>query len=616
MLKITPKQSIQSIEIFFSYSQEDRELRDKLANHLSILKQDKVINDWHEGEISAGQVKADEIERHLNSSRIILLLISSDFLASDKIWQRDVTLAMKKHNNQEACVIPVLLRPCEWKSAQFGGLQALPRNEEAITSWQNQDEAFKEVAKEIRKAIEAKSDYISIPQTSKRKFKIPWRGLRHTSITSVIITFLVIGMRVMGVFEKSELLFFDRMMQNQSTESQDSKLLLVEITDDDRKQYSSDKNPKIDEISQNGASLSDKVIFELLDKLIEKNPRVIGIDIYRDFSAYYPKLKKLFKDKEKSKSLIFVCKFPYTLKENDKGYDPPPDVPIEQVGLSDLLDDSDGIIRRQLLTMGTPETTNSQCRNKEKKEMESFSFKVAQKYLAKDNKLKSYSKPNENGSFKSGNTVLQPLETLIQGGYNLKKNSFDGYQILLNYRRQLYHQNIAQKTNVRKVLNNEIDNDLVKDKIVLIGTPIESFDAGHATPFSSSSVEEAKMRGLYLQAQMVSQLVSAVSDQEPRPLLKVSSIGDEILLILIGSIVGSILPQLYRRSKYFLFILGGSYLSCILIFYFICLLFFSLSTKRWIPFFSPTCAFTLSVGVVIILVELQSSKKIKSQQHF
>ncbi|MDF5706657.1 MAG: CHASE2 domain-containing protein [Nostoc sp. S4] len=613
MLQLAPKQSI---EIFFSYSQEDRKLRDKLANHLSILKHEKVITDWYEGEISAGQVSADEIERHLNSSRIILLLISADFLASEKLWQRDVTLAMKRHNAKEACVIPVLLRPCEWKSAQFGSLQALPRNEEAITSWQNQDEAFKEVAKEIRKAIEAKSDYISIPQTSKRRFKIPWRSLCATVFTSVPITLLVIGMRVMGVFEKSELLFFDRMMQNQPTESQDSKLLLVEITSDDIEYYNSDKNKKEYEISQKGASLSDKVIFQLLNSLIQKNPRVIGVDVYRDFSAYDPKLSKLFQDKEKSKLLIFVCKFPYTLEENDKGYDPPPDVPIEQVGLSDLLDDGDGVIRRQLLTMGTPETTNSRCRNKEKKEMESFSFKVAQKYLATDNKLKSYTKPNENGSFKSGNTVLQPLETLTQGGYNLKNNSFDGYQILLNYRRQLSDHNIAQKTNVRKVLNNEIDDDLVKDKIVLIGTPSEGFDPDHATPFSSSKEGGKKMRGLYLQAQMVSQLVSAVSDREPRPILKVSSIGDEILLILIGSIVGSILPQLYRRSRYFLFILGGNYLFLILSFYFICLLFFSLSTKRWIPFFSPTCAFTLSVGVVIILVELQSPKKIRSQQYF
>ncbi|MBW4671095.1 MAG: CHASE2 domain-containing protein [Cyanomargarita calcarea GSE-NOS-MK-12-04C] len=607
MLKVVPRESI---EIFFSYSQEDSKLRDKLANHLSILKRQKVITDWHEGEISAGQVSADEIEKHLNSARIILLLISSDFLASEKLWQRDVTLAMKRHDAEEACVIPVLLRPCEWKSAQFGGLQALPKNEEAITSWQNQDEAFKEVAKEIREAIEAKSDYISIPRTSKRLFKIPWRSLRTTVFTSVPITLLVIVMRVMGIFEASELLFFNRMMRNQQAENKDSKLLLVEITDDDREYYRSDKNKKKYGSAENGASLPDKVILELLNKLIEKKPRVIGLDISRDFSAK-DELAALFKkDTEKSKLLIFVCKFP---SGNDKGVAPPGDIPIEQVGLSDLLEESDGVIRRQLITMGTPETTSSKCRNKEKKEMESFSFKVAQKYLAKDNK--PYSKPNKDDSFKSGNTVLQPLDSLRQGGYNKKGDSFDGYQILLNYRSlkesgQPSPQNIALKINVQGVLNGLISKDQVEDKIVLIGTPINSFDKKFHTPFSSGG-SDPQMWGLYIQAQMVSQLVSAVSDESPRPLLKAGFITDEILLILIGSVVGSILPQLYKQSKYFLFLLGGTYVFCILSFCFICFLFFSLSTKYWIPLFSPTCAFTLSLGGVIILVELQSPKKIK-----
>lgn len=602
-------------EIFFSYSKADVKLRDELAKHLRDLERKRVINVWDESEISAGKERTEEIEKHLNSARIILLLVSPDFIDSDELWQRDVKIAMKRRNAKEALVIPVLLRTCEWKATQLGGLQALPINEEFITNWQNKDEAFKEVAKGIREAIEGKLDYISIPQTSKRRFKIPQRSLRNTFFTSVPITLLVIVMRVMGIFEASELLFFNRMMREQQPDNQDSNLLLVQITQDDINHYKSD--PKKYGIPQPTASLSDKIIFQLLNSLIEKDPRVIGVDIYRDFAANDPDLIKLFKDKEKTKSLIFVCKFPYTtslslsLQEKDKGYDPPPDIPIEQVGLSDLLDDRDGgVIRRQLLTMGTkstPGTKDSKCRNKEKGEMESFSFKVAQKYLATDKKLKPYSKLKREDFFKSGNIVLQPLNIDTQGGYNLK--NFDGYQILLNYRsveqdKIVSPHHLAQTTNVQAVLDSKIEDNLVKDKIVLIGTPVESFDPAYPTPFSSRGTEP-KMRGLYLQAQMVSQLVSAVSDQKPR-LLKVISIGYEVLFILIGSILGSIVPQLCKKSKYF--ILGGSYLFCILSFYFMCYFLFSLPTKLWIPFFSPICAFTLSVGVVIILVDLQSPK--------
>ncbi|MGH7999447.1 MAG: CHASE2 domain-containing protein [Brasilonema sp.] len=607
----------QPIDIFLScsHTEEDEELRNKLESHLSTLRLEGEITIWHARKVIAGTEFDNKVKQHLNSAHIILLLISPDFFNSREGWDRYKERDIQRKADVEARIIPILLRSCDWKIKELSDLQPLPRNGIAITSWENQDDAFKKVAEEIRKAIENKSDDIRLPQKDKRRFPIPWRSLRNTLFTSVPITVLVIVMRVMGIFEASELLFFNSMMRNQQAEEKDSNILLVEITADDRRYYDNGK----DKIAKKGASLPDKVIFDLLNSLINKEPRVIGLDISRDFYAYDAELSNLFNDPKKRNLLIFVCKSPYNLKQNDEGDPPPPGIPIEQVGLSDLLEDSDGVIRRQFLTKGTPPTT-SKCRNQEKKEMESFSFKVAQKYLAKDKdkNLKPYSKPDKNGSFKSGNTVLQPLDNSTQGGYNRKNDSLDGYQILLNYRSvkeggQVSPQNIAVKTTVQKVLSvNGIEDDLVKDKIVLIGRAINDSDKRFHTPFSSGG-SDLQMEGLYFQAQMVSQLVSAVSDEKPRPLLKVSSITDEILLIIICSIVGSILPQLYKKYKYFLFILGGSYLVCIISFLLMCFLFFSLPTKRWIPLFSPSCAFTLSVGVVIILVELQSPKKNKPQ---
>jgi CHASE2 domain-containing sensor protein len=442
----------------------------------------------------------------------------------------------------------------------------------------------------------------SVPFITKLFWLIPWFNLLKFLGASIGVTALVVLMRVSGLLEASELLFFDQMMRYQPTEEQDSNLLLVEITSDDIKHYSSDKQKY--GIAQNGASLPDKVIFELLNSLIEKKPRVIGIDIYRNFSAYDENLIKLFRDKEKSKLLIFVCKFPDTLKNNDEGYDPPPDVLITQVGLSDLLDDSDGVIRRQLLTMGTPETRNSKCRNKERKEMESFSFKVAQKYLATDKNLKPYSKLNENGFFKSGNTVLQPLDTLTHGGYNLKNDSFNGYQILLNYRfvrdgGKVSPDYLAQRISVRTILDGNIDDDLVKEKIVLIGTPIDSFDSAHATPFSSSTTGGEKMRGLYLQAQMVSQLVSAALYE--RPLLKVWQIQYDMLWILFWSLVGGFLA-LFIRQPIKLIVSGGVVFISL---YVVCLIFFTTPIKFWIPFVPPALSL-LGTGVVIVFIRFKA----------
>jgi len=90
----------------------------------------------------------------LNSASVILLLISSDFLVSDYCSGIEMERALQRHQANEACVIPILLRTVDWKGAPFAHLQALPTNTRPITSWSNPDEAFADVAAGIRRAIE------------------------------------------------------------------------------------------------------------------------------------------------------------------------------------------------------------------------------------------------------------------------------------------------------------------------------------------------------------------------------------------------------------------------------------------------------------------------------
>ncbi|HYT44947.1 MAG TPA: tetratricopeptide repeat protein [Methylomirabilota bacterium] len=144
------------IEIFFSYSHKDEILREELEKQLSLLQRLKLITGWHDRKIGAGQEWEDEIDTHLNTARIILLLISPDFMASKYCFGVEVTRAMERHEQGEARVIPVILRPVYWQGAPFGKLQALPTDGEPIMSryWHNLDEAFFNVAEGIRKAIE------------------------------------------------------------------------------------------------------------------------------------------------------------------------------------------------------------------------------------------------------------------------------------------------------------------------------------------------------------------------------------------------------------------------------------------------------------------------------
>jgi formylglycine-generating enzyme required for sulfatase activity len=143
-----------AVTVFFSYSHKDEALRDELANHLKILKLEGVITDWHDRQILPGDEWDREIKESLNSAQIILLLISSDFIASQYCWDIEIKRAMERHEAGEACVIPVILRSCMWSSAPFGRLQALPKNAAPVTStkdWPTKDEAFTNVAEGIKK---------------------------------------------------------------------------------------------------------------------------------------------------------------------------------------------------------------------------------------------------------------------------------------------------------------------------------------------------------------------------------------------------------------------------------------------------------------------------------
>ncbi|UCF94036.1 MAG: toll/interleukin-1 receptor domain-containing protein [Desulfobacterales bacterium] len=143
-----------AIEVFISYSHKDEELREELENHLKALQRQAVIKAWHDREISAGSEWEEQIRSNIQRAQIILLLVSPDFLASDYCWNIEVTHALERYRNKEAAVVPVILRPCDWESTPLGKLQAVPKNALPVTSWQNRDEAFLDIAKAIRVIVQ------------------------------------------------------------------------------------------------------------------------------------------------------------------------------------------------------------------------------------------------------------------------------------------------------------------------------------------------------------------------------------------------------------------------------------------------------------------------------
>lgn len=141
--------------VFFSYSHKDEALRDQLEAHLALLKNQGLIDAWYDRRIVVGDEVDDVIFSKLETADIILLLVSSDFLSSPYCYSREMMRAMERHAAGQARVIPVILRHCEWTSAPFGKLMAAPRDGKPIMAWPDRDEALADVAKQVRRAVEA-----------------------------------------------------------------------------------------------------------------------------------------------------------------------------------------------------------------------------------------------------------------------------------------------------------------------------------------------------------------------------------------------------------------------------------------------------------------------------
>jgi CHASE2 domain-containing sensor protein len=368
-----------------------------------------------------------------------------------------------------------------------------------------------------------------LPNTS---LKLPFRIV---ALASLLIAVACVGFRQSGGLEFLDLWAFDQLMKLRPEEGPDERLLIIEITEADLQYQQQQK-------MQRQGSLSDQALQQLLEKLEPLQPSAIGIDVYRDHGTN-DKYPKLIQHLQKDDHIIAICRNSDPAN-NDPGTKPPPEVPSTQIGFSDIALGKDRIVRSHLLYM-TPDG-NSPCKSEQ-----SLSIQLALTHLESQN---IFSKPSEN-QLKINQTVFAPLKNHKMGGYRSLDTA--GYQILLNYRLPI--DKVARKITLTQALESPIQPEWVKNKIVLIGVTAPSVDDEHLTPFSP----ERPMRGLGLQAHMVSQIISAVLDG--RSLLWVWPDWGESIWIFLWSVAGGVLIWRVRSTLFLCLGCSGMLISLVLI---------------------------------------------------
>lgn len=141
------------INIFIAYSRKDETHLKRLRTGLKPLDhRNEDVTIWFDGKIEPGEEWDKTIKTHLRKADIILLLVSMDALASDYFYDDEMQEALARHDNQQAIVIPVILRTCDWED-ELGHLQALPKDGKPVTAWAHEDDAYTDIVRGIKRSV-------------------------------------------------------------------------------------------------------------------------------------------------------------------------------------------------------------------------------------------------------------------------------------------------------------------------------------------------------------------------------------------------------------------------------------------------------------------------------
>lgn len=388
--------------------------------------------------------------------------------------------------------------------------------------------------------------------------------------------------------QELELKAFDHLMSLRQHEAEDSRLLIVTITDEDVRNDN--------DVDFRSSHLGDATLAKLIERLEKYKPKVIGLDMHRADPQKQGR-DKLINRFQRNKNIITVCSFGKSA--NSPSYNPPSEFSEKQrkyqVGFSDFdvdkqADNNGRFVRRQLLSYDSKKFSPSSplCNTPF-----SLSLQLAHRYLNLNNTKSPIT--IENGKWKFGQTIIEPFAARTGAYQQLDGSS----QILLNYRSK----EPAKTVTLSKVLNETLNNNLVKDRIIIIGYANDN-STEESVSKDSFDTPYGRMPGVLIHAHMVSQILSFV--MEKRPLLWVLPQWHDIqwgdaVLVLVCSVTGGVLALCFRSPLQAL-LAGG---AATLIWHQICLVI--LIQGGWMPFVPSTLSLWFTGVCIYVVIQIRHS---------
>ncbi|MEO1623345.1 MAG: CHASE2 domain-containing protein, partial [Cyanobacteria bacterium J06632_3] len=417
-------------------------------------------------------------------------------------------------------------------------------------------------------------------QTEILRWEMTTRAKRLTvTIATVLTSVCILGLRQVGVFVPGELAVWDRLVSSQPDRGPDPRLTIVEITESDLP-------------STGSTAPSDEALANVIDNLQAYQPARIALDLLR--AQPVGEGQAALAESLKAPNVLAIMKL------SDPGKDnmilPPAGMMFDQLSFNNLVIDTDFRVRRSILldfldtdfvlgdrgeklTRSSSDALGVDPLSIDPLEQPIFSLgtEVAIRYLEQYENIG----PEDGDILQLADVRFEPI-TRSFGGYQQADDS--GYQMFMRYRSR---DNVAQRLSFTDVLNNSFDRDLIKDKIVFIGSMADNSRDVFLTPYSSDG-RFRQMHGVEVHAQVASQILSAVIDGEPVPWAWPD--GVEVVWIIALTGLGSTLMVLTQRGPVLIcFGVSGLALAAS-----VSLLCFRLG--GWVPMVAPMSAFFFSAA--------------------
>jgi adenylate cyclase len=295
---------------------------------------------------------------------------------------------------------------------------------------------------------------------------------------------LIEGLRIQGYLQFLELAAYDLLVATAAADidPDNSPITLIEVTEEDIQHLGN-------------WPVTDRQLTEILHRLMAAQPRVIGVDIYRDLPVPpgRPALDALLSS---APGIIAIEKFP---EAGDSGISPPPVLEgTQQVGFSDLVADRGGVVRRGLLFLADGERVGY-----------AFALRLALAYLAGEGLYPQPGRPDPS-HMRLGDVTLVPLES-NDGAYVGADTA--GYQILLDF---AGGPSPFSRYRLRQLLDGDIPEEELRDRIIILGVAAASVKDDFLTPFAILGGDQGRAPGSTLHAYTASQLLGyALHDRQP-----------------------------------------------------------------------------------------------------